>query len=284
VIRLIALDVDGTLLDRRGAVPADNLAALHEAAARGIHLVVVTGRNFPFALQALTALPDPLTVVAYNGAVARMRDGATLATRPLPRAVARRLLAGTRAWRSSTLVQFDREGLGQTVVDTLSWDQPNRRRYFERIQHLVQTVDDLESACVDHDPVQVAFNGRTASMAALLAALEAEGLTDGVAVSVTAYPARDFTLVDVNAPGATKGGALAHVASHYGVAQADVLAIGDNHNDIDMLQWAGTGIVMGNAEPELLALGLPITGSHDDAGLAQALRRYVLVGRGSASG
>ena len=279
MIRLIALDVDGTLLDRRGEVPDANLAALRAAAARGNQLVVVTGRNYPFALQALPALPDPLTVVAYNGAVSRVRGGATLATRPLPRAVARRLLAGTRSWRSSTLVQFDREGAGQTVVDTLSWDQPNRRSYYERIQHLVQTVDDLESACVDHDPVQVAFNGRTASMAALVAALDADGLTDGVSLSVTSYPARDFALVDVNAPGATKGGALAHIAAHYGVAQSDVLAIGDNHNDVDMLQWAGTGVVMGNAEPELLALGLPITASHDEAGLAGAIERYVFAAR-----
>jgi hypothetical protein len=80
----------------------------------------------------------------------------------------------------------------------------------------------------------------------------------------------------VNATGATKGGALAHVAAHYGVAQADVFAIGDNHNDVDMLQWAGTGVVMGNAEPELLALGLPITAAHDQAGLAQAIRQWVL--------
>ena len=274
MIRLIALDVDGTLLDRRGEVPAENLAALHEAAARGIHLVVVTGRSYPFALQAVGTLPDALTVVAYNGAVARVRGGATLATRCLPRAAARRVLAGTRAWRSHTLVQFDREGSGQTMVDTMSWDQPNRRGYYAKIQHLVQAVPDLELACAEHDPVQVAFNGPTALMASLITALDDGGLTDGVAVSVTAYPARDFTLVDVNAPGATKGGALAHVAAHYGVAQADVFAIGDNHNDVDMLQWAGTGVVMGNAEPELLALALPITGSHDDAGLAQAIRKY----------
>lgn len=276
MIRLIALDVDGTLLDGRGKVPDANVAALHEAAARGIHLVVVTGRNYPFALQALAGLPDPLTVVAYNGAVARVRGGATLATRPLPRATARRVLAGTRAWRSSTLVQFDREGLGQTVVDTLSWDQPNRRAYFERIRHLVQTVDDLDGACVDDDPVQVAFNGRTSSMSALVAALEDGGLTQGVSMSITAYPARDFALVDVNAPGATKGGALAHVAAHYGVAQAEVFAIGDNHNDVDMLQWAGTGVVMGNAEPELLALGLPVTAKNDEAGLAKAIRDFVI--------
>ncbi|HUU32522.1 MAG TPA: HAD family hydrolase [Vicinamibacterales bacterium] len=277
--RLIAIDIDGTLLDGRGRVPDANLAALREAAARGIHLVVVTGRNYPFALQALAELPDPLTVVAYNGAVARVRGGATLATRPLPRATARRVLAATRPWRSSALVQFDREGSGQTVVDSMSWDQPNRRGYYAKIKHLVQAVDDLESACVEHDPVQVAFNGSTALMDTLVAVLRTEGLTSGASLSITAYPARDFTLVDINAAGATKGSALAHVAAHYDVAQAEVFAIGDNHNDVDMLQWAGTGVVMGNAEPEVLALGLPVTASHNDAGLAVAIREHVLAAR-----
>ncbi len=277
--RLIAIDVDGTLLDGRGRVPADNVAALHEAAARGIHLVVVTGRSYPFALQALAGLPDPLTVIGYNGAVARVRGGVTLAVRHLPRHTARRLLAATRPWRSSTLVQFDREGSGQTMTDTMSWDQPNRRGYFEKVQHLVQTVDDLESACADDDPVQVAFNGPTALMDQLLAVLRTGGLIAGASLSVTAYPARDFTLVDINAAGTTKGSALAHVAAHYGVAQADVFAIGDNHNDVDMLQWAGTAVVMGNAEPEVLALGFPVTASHDEAGLAAALREYVLASR-----
>ena len=102
-----------------------------------------------------------------------------------------------------------------------------------------------------------------------------------LSVSATHYPARDFSLVDVNAAGASKSGALAAVAAHLGVAREAVFAIGDNHNDIDMLQWAGTGVVMGNAEPEVLALGLPIAPTNDEAGLAAALRRYVSRGSGA---
>ena len=79
-----------------------------------------------------------------------------------------------------------------------------------------------------------------------------------LSVSATHYPARDFSLVDVNAAGATKGGTLAAVAAHFGVARDEVFAIGDNHNDVDMLQWAGTAVVMGNAEPEVLDARLPI--------------------------
>lgn len=276
MIRLVAVDVDGTLLDGHGRIPADNLAALAEAARRGLHLVVVTGRSYPFALQAVVDLPEPLTLVVYNGAVARVRGGGTLAVRHLGHATARRVLEATRPWRTSTLMQFDRDGAGQTLVDRLSWDHPNRRGYYERIRHLVREVDDLERALDDDPPVQVAFNGPTAEMTALSEALVNLGPEAGVAVSVTTYPARDFTLVDVNATGATKGQALADVARHFGVERHEVFAIGDNHNDVDMLQWAGTGVVMGNAEPELLAMGLPITTPNTDAGLAKALRDFVL--------
>lgn len=276
MIRLVALDLDGTLLDERGHVPADNLAALAAAARQGVHLVVVTGRSYPFALQAVEALPDPLTLIAYNGAVARVRGGGTLAVRHLAPDTARRVLEATRPWRASTLMQFDRDGAGQTVFDRLSWEPPNRRGYYERIRHLVRAVDDLETALDEDPPVQVAFNGGTREMSEVVAAIGTVDAQHAMAVSVTSYPRRDFTLVDVNAAGATKGPALADIARHLGVARHEVFAIGDNHNDVDMLRWAGTAVVMGNAEPEVLALGLPVTAPNSEAGVAQALRRYVL--------
>jgi Cof subfamily protein (haloacid dehalogenase superfamily) len=276
VIRLVALDLDGTLLDEHGHVPAENLAALAAAARQGVHLVVVTGRSYPFALQAVEALPDPLTLIAYNGAVARVRGGGTLAVRHLAPDTARRVLEATRPWRASTLMQFDRDGAGQTVFDRLSWEPPNRRGYYERIRHLVRAVDDLETALDEDPPVQVAFNGGTREMSEVVAAIGTVDAQHAMAVSVTSYPRRDFTLVDVNAAGATKGPALADIARHLGVARHEVFAIGDNHNDVDMLRWAGTAVVMGNAEPEVLALGLPVTAPNSEAGVAQALRRYVL--------
>lgn len=276
MIRLVALDVDGTLLDRHGRIPAANLDALQAAAARGIHLAVVTGRSQPFVLPAVHELPDPLILVVYNGAVARVRDGATIARRTIDPEVARRVLAHTREWRDATTVQFDRLDAGQTLFDRMSWDHPNRRGYYAKVRQHVSQVDDLETAVADADPVQVAFNGPTEAMRRLHADLAA--LPDFAALSVAAthYPSRDFSLVDINAAGATKGHTLAAVAAHLGIAREEVFAIGDNHNDVDMLQWAGTGVVMGNAEPELLELGLPVTDSNERAGLARALRDFVL--------
>ena len=83
-------------------------------------------------------------------------------------------------------------------------------------------------------------------------------------------------MVDVCAAGITKGTGLAAVAARFGVAQDEVMAVGDNHNDLDMLRWAGTGVIMGNAERELFEGGFHVTGTNDDAGLAQAIERFVL--------
>jgi Cof subfamily protein (haloacid dehalogenase superfamily) len=275
MIRLLAIDIDGTLLDSSGRVPDDNLQALHEAAARGVQVVVVTGRSFPFALPAVAALPDPLTLVVHNGAIARTRQGETLIRRLLPRGVARDVLAGTASWRADTVVIFDRQGAGQMVYDRMDWDHPHRRGFHHKNRHLIEGVESLEEALVD-DPVQVAFNGGVNAMREVQAHLRTLSVAGELAVSLTEYPARDFSLVDVCGAGTTKGATLERVAALFGVAREEVMAVGDNFNDRDMLAWAGTGVVMGNAAGELRAAGWHVTGSNDEAGLARAVRRFVL--------
>ena len=125
------------------------------------------------------------------------------------------------------------------------------------------------------DPIQIGFNGGVDAMRAIVEHLHAHAVAPHVEVALTEYQRRDFSMVDVSAAGTSKGSGLAAVASWYGVAQADMMAVGDNHNDRDMLAWAGTGVVMGNAEPELHVAGLHVTGTNDEAGLVQALDRFV---------
>ena len=85
-------------------------------------------------------------------------------------------------------------------------------------------------------------------------------------------------MADVCAAGVNKGTGLAEVAARLGVAQDEVMAVGDNHNDLGMLRWAGTGVIMGNAEPELFQDGFHLTGTNDEAGLAQAIEQFILHG------
>lgn len=275
MVQLLAIDIDGTLLDSKGRVPAANLAAIHRAAAGGVRIVVATGRSFHFALQALGDLPDDLTLLAYNGAIARTRGGDTLLRRLLPQALAREVLAATIEWRHETACVFDRPLAGQLVYDRMDWTGPNRAGFMRRNAAIIQAVDRLEDA-VSEDPVQVTFNGGVQTMRAISARLAGHPVAPRLEVTLTEYPQRDFSMVDVCGAGTTKGSGLAALAGLFGIEQSAVMAVGDNHNDRDMLEWAGIGVVMGNAEPELKHADFHETGSNDEAGLAQAIERFIL--------
>jgi hydroxymethylpyrimidine pyrophosphatase-like HAD family hydrolase len=99
---------------------------------------------------------------------------------------------------------------------------------------------------------------------------------DGVSIFQTEYAHRDFALVDVMAPTATKGVALKARASALGLGAHEVMAIGDNLNDLPMLEYAGLPVIMGNAVDALRGRGWMETSGHDEAGVAAALRRHVL--------
>jgi Cof subfamily protein (haloacid dehalogenase superfamily) len=273
VIRLLAIDVDGTLLDSRGQVHEANLDAIAAAASGGARIAIVTGRSFSFALPAVERLPDPLTLVVYNGAIARMRSGETLLRRLLPREAARDVLAATEAWRDSALLQFDRPSRGQLVYDRLDWTHPNRVKFREKNLALLEEVPALEDALID-DPIQIAFNGSVETMRALVDTMRRTSALEDLSISLTEYLHRDFSLVDVAAPHTNKGTALESLAALLGIDRSEVMAVGDNFNDREMLEWAGIGVVMGNATEEMKA-GFIVTGTHDEAGLAQAIRKFV---------
>jgi Cof subfamily protein (haloacid dehalogenase superfamily) len=274
MIKLLAVDVDGTLLDSRGKLPAENLDALNAAVSAGVKLAIVTGRSYSFALPAVAALPDPLLLIVHNGAIARDRGGRTMLRRLLARDSARAVLEATLDWRSATLLYFDRPSDRQIVTDRLDWTQGNRVGFHERNRDIIEQVLELEAALTE-DPIQLAFNGSLRPMRDVVAALARHPAAADLAVSVTEYPHRDFSLVDVNSAGTTKGQTLARIAAELGIDRAEVMAIGDNANDRDMLEWAGVGIVMGNASEELRSMGLEITGTNDEFGLATAVRKYL---------
>jgi Cof subfamily protein (haloacid dehalogenase superfamily) len=274
-IGLIAIDVDGTLLDSRGRIPDANLAAIAAAVARGIAVVVATGRSFSFALPAVALLADPLLLIVHNGAIARERTGETLVRRLLPREHARAVLAATAEWRASTLAYFDRPRDGQIVTDRLDWTHPNRARFRQRNQDIIAEVSALEDA-LSEDPIQLAFNGELMAMRDVVGVLSRHPAAGELSISVTEYPQRDFSLVDVCGAGTTKGQTLSRVAAALGIAREQVMAVGDNHNDRDMLEWAGVGVVMGNAAEELRHAGFERTGTNDEAGLAAAIRAWAL--------
>ena len=275
-VRLIAIDIDGTLLDSRGRVPEDNIAAVLAAMEAGVHVVLVTGRSFPFARAVVhDVLPEAVSLIVSNGAIERTLGGHTLARRLLARDTARRILEQTRTFRHHSAVLFDREAEGHVVAETLDWNHPHRRRYWERHQHFIGHASPLEQALTE-DPIQVMFNGDVETMRGVFASLSEQ---DDVFVCRTEYERRDFSLVDVLAPSATKGRALAWRAAELGIEPAQIMAIGDNFNDLEMLELAGVPVVMGNAVDGLRNRGWSETATHDQSGVAQAIQRLVLNSR-----
>ncbi len=256
MIRLVAIDIDGTLLNRKGRIPAANLAAIHQAAARGVRVVIATGRSFRFALQALDQLPDDITLLVHNGAIARARSGETLLRRLLPQGVAREVLAATMSWRGDTTAVFDRAEGGQLVYDRMDWTLPYRWGFKEKNHEVMQEVPSLDDA-VTEDPVQIAFNGSVAAMREVVSHLDAHPVAPRLEISRTEYPGRNFSMVDVCAAGTSKGSGLAEVAAIFRVAQHEVMAVGDNHNDHAMLAWAGTGRRDGQRRTRTSATRLP---------------------------
>jgi len=275
LIKLIGIDVDGTLLNSRGRIPAANLEAITEAVERGIQIVIVTGRSFFFALPAVATLPEPLILIVHNGAIARTRGGDTLTCRLMPRDLAHEVLTATMPWRDCAVVLFDRVLDRQMVYDRMDWTHPNRKRFHERNLSIIEEVASLEDALTE-DPIQIAYNGSVDAMRAVIGRLESHPSAGRLSIALTEYTDRDFSLVDVFGAGVTKGSGLADLAASLGIDRSEVLAVGDNFNDRDMLEWAGAGILMGNAAPEMHAFGFEVTGTNDDAGLAQAIRRFAL--------
>jgi len=273
MIRLIGIDIDGTLLDTDGRMPEANSQAIRDAVAAGVHVALVTGRSYPFARPVAEHLPRSLSLIVSNGAVERTMDGATLARRLLARDVARKVLDLTRLHRHATALIFDRDFDRQVVYETMDWDHPGRQKYWSRNHsHIAQSVP-LEDALTE-DPIQVMYNGGVTDMRALFDWLRAE--IGSCAIQMTEYVNRDFSLVDVTSLAATKGRALAWRAEQMGLTRDEVMAIGDNFNDVEMLEFAGHPVLMGNAVDSLTSRGWHVTGHQNEAGVAQAIERFVL--------
>jgi Cof subfamily protein (haloacid dehalogenase superfamily) len=276
VIRLIAVDIDGTLLDGRGQLPDPHRAALADAVSAGIDVVLATGRSFHFTKPIVDLLALPLTLIVNNGALVKRADGETALRHLLPRDVARRVLAETRAYEDSVAIVFDRPDERQVVFERMDWSHPNRRGYYEKNRAFIAEAPGPLAQMLIDDPIQVMFNGGIAPMRDLVAALRAAERSEDYAVAVTEYAHRDFSLVDVNGAGCSKGASLARWARLRGIAREEIMAAGDNFNDVEMLDFAGVAVVMGNASDAMKSRGYRVTGTNDEDGLAAAVWLHAL--------
>ena len=269
-IRLLATDIDGTLLNPQFQISDGDLTALRRAHAAGIEVVLVTGRRHTFALPIAKQLGFDLWLISSNGAVTRSLSGETFHRDMMPAETCRKLCGAMQEFRGNTVLTFDQEAKGAIVLERLDEVGLSIRRWLEKNMQYIEFVVPIEKALV-RDPVQAMFCGTMLRMNAALRVLEQAGMDGLVTVLRTEYPARDLSMIDVLNTGCSKGHALERWAAYRGYRREEVMAVGDNHNDVEMLEFAGHPVIMGNACEELRTRGWRVTRGNHECGVAAAV-------------
>ena len=273
-IRLLAADIDGTLLNPQLQISEGDLAALRRAHADGVEIILVTGRRHTFALPIARQLGFDLWLISSNGAITRSLSGETFHRDLLPAETCRKLCTAMREFRGNTVLTFDQETRGAIVLEHMQDLNGSIQRWLEKNMEYIDFVIPIEDSLTT-DPVQAMFCGPIARMQQALAGLAVSGVEKEITVLRTEYPVRDLSIVDVLNQGCSKGHALERWARYRGIPREQVMAIGDNYNDIEMLAFAGVPFIMGNASEELRGRGWAVTLSNGENGVAAAIERVL---------
>jgi Cof subfamily protein (haloacid dehalogenase superfamily) len=272
---LLAIDLDGTLFDSSRTISDENRIALSQAERAGVKVAVVTGRRLPAALPSLQVLDiDPVLVFNSGAIILNGFRGALLRSEMLALTVAKGVVALGRECGVEPIIHDGPNGEGHILMETSPTFNKSLSYYLERTKPPPRLVPDLMKA-MHRDPVQVGFSSTVASIRLLSERIQKK-FSEEVELALTEYRDRDFALLDVLSPNATKAAALRFLADHFEIPMDRTIAIGDNWNDLEMLETAGFAVVMSNAPEELRSRGFAMTGNNDEAGVAQAVSDYVL--------
>jgi len=273
--RLIAIDIDGTLLDPHFQVSEANVRALQSAHELGVEIALVTGRRHTFALPIAELLGFPVTMVSSNGAITRSSTGELFHRDLLPRDAAAALIRHMTDYRRYFVITFDRVARGTLVCESADELNVSIQRWMQKNAEYIEFVRPVENALTE-DPVQSMFAGTVALMEKAQAHLLTNpALLERVTVLKTQYDHRDLCIIDVLNRGVTKGHALRRWAEHHAIPRERIVAIGDNFNDIEMLDYAGIPFIMGNACAELRSAGYRLTLGNDQNGVAHAVEQVI---------
>ncbi len=309
---IIAIDIDGTLLSSGGQVSPRNRAALHAAHAAGIEIVIATGRRHTYAMRVVRDLNlcETNALVSSNGTVLRTVGADLIHREHMKLETAQWLVDHAGQFRDSLVFTFDNVGpdgedrRGAIVCEASNslhtsidaWMRANEP-YIAHVEHIGQALKPVRSgtssavAVADEEddreagPIQAMLCGTVARMAEAEALLSqhprvaAVGQPDRPGCDIqlhrTAYTDRDLAILDILPAGCSKASALDHLAQLRGCTLADILALGDNWNDLAMLEAVGRPVLMGNAPEELQRLarqqGWHIGPTNDEDGVAQAI-------------
>lgn len=280
---MIAIDMDGTLVHPEGYVTAGNREALQRARDAGIRIVIATGRRHNYAMKVLrdASMQPGDVVLSSNGAVARTIEGALVFRQTMPLHTARWLCSQLQGFRNALVLTFDADNsTGTDEPGTLvleDFDEVHRsiQRWVDSNARYIQRVKPIENALREwHLPIQAMLCGSVERMHAAEAHLAA---AHGGALELfrTEYPARDLCILDMMPAGVSKGSGLQTLLARANLSPANLMCLGDNWNDLPMLDLARWPVLMGNAPEALLQLaqerGWSVMPRHDSDAVAQAI-------------
>ncbi|MBI4289653.1 MAG: HAD family phosphatase [Chloroflexi bacterium] len=260
--KLIAFDMDGTLLDKEGNVPPATVDAVHRAMDRGIQVTLATGRMFRSAARCAQQLGIHIPVISYQGSlVADPWNGSVLLHTPMSIPVAREAIAVALEAAAHLNLYIDDELYVTELTDGL-------KRYADRNFAQPHVVSDLAS-CMDKDPTKLMVWGdaQVIDKAHTL-------LTDRI--GPRCLITRSYkTLCEVGHADTGKANALKFLCGMLGVQQSETVAVGDGPNDEDMLEWAGLGVVMDTAPDDVKTKADWVVTRSPQDGLAELIDRLM---------
>ncbi len=309
---LIAIDMDGTLIGSDGRISDRNRAALLRAEYGGVEIVIATGRRHAYAMRLVRALGlrGASALISSNGTVIRTVGSALIHRTHMSAATALWLCRALGDLRDTFVLTYDRVGedgddtRGALVCEPSNalhksignWMRANEPyiAHVDNIEHALLQAAEAASALAAttefpaldlHAPIQAMLCGTVAQMETAEALLRQHPAIAGVGepeppgceivLHRTAYPDRDLSILDILPAGCSKASALRHLTALRGCTMADVLAIGDNWNDVAMLEAAGNAVLMGNAPAELQLhareRGWTLGPTNDEDGVAVAI-------------
>lgn len=268
---LLAVDLDGTLLDSQHTLPAANRAALHRAHAAGMRIVLCTGRAFTETRPILQQIGLDLdaTVTVFGALVTDVPTGRTLERTPIPMDVAHAATAWFQERGYPVLWLTDPDEVG---TDGYVLAGPNRHpavdQWIERSPCVVENVDRLPDGCAA--PVRLSIIDEGPVLEGISAELRAA--FDGrLTHNVLHAPPYRLSLIEAFAPQVSKWYGVEKLCRRWGIERRRTVAIGDDVNDIAMIRHAGLGVAVANAKPPVLAVAQRVTDSNDGCGVAKLL-------------
>ncbi len=275
--RLIAADVDGTLVDDRRQIPPAVREALAEARAAGCRLTLATGRMYASVLPFAEAVRTDAPLILYNGAA--------LVERGSRRVTFRRCLSLADARLALTLLRRFPLHVNLYVGEDLYIERvtPAATESMVKDGVTAQAVGDLV-AFLREDPVKLLCIGEPADLEAFRLAFLEERARRGLPGQTPHLVRSEPTYLEVLPPGVNKGVALAELARQLAIPLEAVVAFGDNLNDAEMLEVAGLGVAVGNAHPDLKARADLVAGTNNKGGMAPVIREIILAEAGGHRG